>query len=286
MNWLDLLVVIIVIIMAIEGFFAGMVRKIAQIAGIIAGLLAATYYYAKVSDLILEKFAFSEVISDISSYAMVFIIVYAIVSIAGKIVGILVRFAPVKAIDRLGGASIGLIAGFVISGAVILLMTTFSIRNDYQTAINESFLGKPAVIAVEEVYSFAENSLLANMPRIAYRPESDTGKSDLENKSILSSYMLIDFSSLKGAICIQCGGELEYLGYQKNKDDNISPKFICHNCGRTSDGCQSFEGHHLLYDRCPEIMGLQGYRTDCGIWPNDNFIRVTISCPVCKEKNQ
>ena len=76
--------------------------------------------------------------------------------------------------------------------------------------------------------------------------------------------------------CVVCGGRVELRGFG-HRPRPQRPLFECERCGRRSDGCQTFEGHHLLYGGCALEDEVP---TRCGHWLCD-WARPAGRCPVC-----
>jgi multisubunit Na+/H+ antiporter MnhB subunit len=91
----------------------------------------------------------------------------------------------------------------------------------------------------------------------------------------------INYSQLDGSTCIECGAAVRFEGYRRRFTVSVSPLFRCPNCGRTSDGCQTFEGFHRMYGRCPTDVADSLGPIDCGVWPNSRPVVPHGSCPVC-----
>ncbi len=79
-----------------------------------------------------------------------------------------------------------------------------------------------------------------------------------------------------GWTCVWCGGRVTCREFGHAPHPNV-PLFECETCGRRSDGCQTFEGHHLLYAYCPlEDAG----KMRCGHWLCE-WEKARGRCPVC-----
>jgi hypothetical protein len=91
----------------------------------------------------------------------------------------------------------------------------------------------------------------------------------------------INYSRLGGATCIECRAAVKFEGYFQRLDVAVSPRFTCPACGRRSDGCQTFEGFHRMYGRCPVEVARNLGQIDCGVWPNDRPVYPNGTCPVC-----
>lgn len=281
MNWIDLGIILIIILLVLDGFRAGLIHKTAQVIGVVLGLLVSAAYYTLVGNFLIEQFNIPSGVADAISFLVVFFAVFTVVVCAGSLIGVITRLKLLRVFDRAGGAVLGFLLGIFISGVVLLIATTFPVVSSYNVPVEESRYGADTIRMVEGVYELAESSLSLDIPRLAFNPEDLSLL--LEEGGKVPDFRLINFSQLEGATCIACGGSAEFLGYLRTEKGVVTPKLVCRDCGRTSEGCQTYEGHHLLYDRCPAVLGRMGYRTDCGMWPNGDYVRVTGTCPQCGE---
>ena len=84
------------------------------------------------------------------------------------------------------------------------------------------------------------------------------------------------FHDAGGWTCVACGGRVEFRGFGHEPRPRV-PLFECAGCGRRSDGCQTFEAHHLLYDGC----ALEDEApARCGHWLCE-WALAAGTCPVC-----
>ena len=81
-----------------------------------------------------------------------------------------------------------------------------------------------------------------------------------------------------------CRAATRFEGYQFSRGTLMSPKFKCPQCDRTSDGCQTFEGFHAIYDACPAELAREGLQFDCGVWTNGWWTVPQGPCPVCGQE--
>lgn len=279
LNWLDLAIVFFALLSCCAGIHAGMIRSGFNVAGVISGLIMAARYYSHGGNLLTSHIGIPPGWADLISLTFIFLIVSFIVASLGNLAAGLTRYRPVKVADRIGGAAAGIGIGAVIIGAFLIVLTTFPLNGSIHGHLESSLLAPRLIENSATLYEKIEARVPFQIPKLAFHPEELAGFNQPDASR--ANFKLIDFSSLDGATCFVCGEEVSFLGYRRNRYGTISPKFICTGCGRTSDGCQTYEGHHLLYDRCPVVLGRQGYRFDCGIWSNGNYHRPTGKCPVC-----
>lgn len=271
---LDVFIVAVILLMVMAGFRVGLISSVFHVFGVLAGLLVSTKYYAPFADMINKRFPIHDLEADMLGFIVIFIIVYLLSILMGILLSSITRFRFVKIANNVGGSIAGLAMGVLLTGAIVLFLGTFSLFPGFNIMVQDSFLGSGITGAANEAYEDLKERL--NLPGLTFLPEESRQLTPIAKHNI-------DFSTLDGATCFHCTGKVEFLGHHMNKYGTRSPKFICTDCGRTSDGCQTFEGYHLLYGECPAALGRRGYRFNCGIWTNTNFVRPTADCPVCRE---
>lgn len=175
--------------------------------------------------------------------------------------------------------------GAAITGALLILLTAFPLYPGFLEQAEQSYLAPPIIDSTHNLYQKSIDLLPIDLPDLAYYPEQLADYIDPLQTQLRQGEAQIDFKALDGATCFVCYESVEFLGFLSNQQGSISPKFKCSDCGRTSDGCQTFQGHHAMYHECPVILGRRGYRFDCGIWSNGNYHRPTGTCPVCGESS-
>lgn len=275
MNWVDILIIALIALAAIDGVQVGIIAVGFEIVALIFGFLFSSKYFHFGSELIRRHVSLNQNWADVLSFVLIFLIIRQIVLMVGDFLNPSIKQPILRWINKISGGLIGLVMGVVITGIILTLLAAFPLNTDLNKAINESKFGPQLVAKMSVLYEKADFLIPTNIPRLAFFPEQL--KEVFEPKEI-------DFSKLDGATCIKCGGKIKFLGYLTNKYKTISPKFVCEKCGRTSDGCQTYEGHHLMYGECPAVLGKQGYRFDCGIWTNSEFVKPKGTCLVCGEK--
>ena len=175
--------------------------------------------------------------------------------------------------SRVIAGVIGLGLGAIICVAVVPVLARLPVL---RSSVADAPLARPFLNLVPEIYTLADR-LNVGIPTfgrraIRFEDEAATGPAFDER---------IKYSKLDGATCIECGQEIRFVGYQLLQLTAVSPKFVCSNCGRTSDGCQTFEGFHVIYGRCPFDVARDGIALDCGVWPNNRPVVPIGTCPVC-----
>ena len=278
-NWLDLVIVILLILSLIQGIRVGLIRSVFNIAGIVAGIAVAMSYYTPLASFILEYISLPRIGVEIFSFVVIFSLTAVIINLAGSLFYSVTGFSLIRIVDKIGGSTVGVAIGVVLIGVFLILLTSFPVYAEFPDHVEKSCMAPTIINITTSLYDHLSTILPFNLPRIATYPES-LG-SYVSNVSIYTDHKSVDFKGLDGATCFACGEPVTFLGFLDNGKGSISPKFLCSGCGRTSDGCQTYEGYHAMYDVCPVELSKQGYRFDCGIWTNHRYIKPIGTCPVC-----
>ncbi len=281
-NWLDTVIVIVKIAALLRGISVGLIGSVFTVLSIAAGITCAARYYAAASTWLLQQITLPTALADLVSFAVIFLIAAAVVQFVAALFASITRLRIIRLADRIGGAAAGLLIGIAVTGLILVLLTSFPLMAGLQDQVGQSALAPTLIDTGHTVYGKAMDLLPVDLPSLAFYPEQLT---DYFQQTGQPELRRIDFKQLDGAACFVCGDSVGFLGYMTNRYGSVSPKFQCTGCGRTSDGCQTFEGHHLMYEECPVVLGRRGYRFDCGIWSNLNYHRPTGTCPVCGESS-
>jgi membrane protein required for colicin V production len=263
------------IIIAILGFFAfrgfkrGFVSQLLDVIGAIVGLIAAFSLFTTVGGAIAGVLGSSSTLGNVIAFILIAIVVSGVISFGGRLWQKVTKSSPISLFDKLGGSVFGIVKGVLLIAFILLIIGSIPWPKLHQV-LEESGLASDIGRVTPFMYGIVERALPASVPRLLITPEGPQLRKTR-------------FSDLNGATCVDCRGEVEFKGFQ-SRGLASSPKFICSRCGRTSDGCQTFEGYHQIYERCPVETSNQGIAIDCDSWPNNKPILAKGPCPVCGAK--
>jgi hypothetical protein len=182
------------------------------------------------------------------------------------------------AAGRIGAGLVGLAIGLVTAAALVPAMGRGGTGRD---AVLQARLARPFLEVLPAPYYFADALRLdlpmLNTRAVRFEDEGVAGQAAFVER--------VNYSRLNGATCIACGTPVRFDGYFR-VGTSVSPHFTCPNCGRTSDGCQTFEGFHRMYGRCPVVNAESLGPIDCGVWTNGRAVYPRGVCPVCGERTE
>ena len=149
MNWLDFVLIAVIVVAALIGMRFGLIRGAITAVGVYIGWLLAGQYSDDIGALFEES---------PSNDALVTVISYAVIMVGALIVsGILARLVrPLltvftlgmsSLVDRLGGLVVGLLIGVAIAGALIIGMARLTYNFDIESIAESAPLEKASRVA-------------------------------------------------------------------------------------------------------------------------------------------
>ena len=124
-NIFDVVVIIITLILAIKGFFSGIIKEIAGLIGIGLGIFLGTLYYKQAGEFInlhILKIQNDSAI-NIVGFVGVFIAVWGIIIFFGWILSKLLKVSHLGFLDRIGGVVFSAGKFFVIVSVIVTMLS-------------------------------------------------------------------------------------------------------------------------------------------------------------------
>jgi len=138
MNLLDLAILIIVVLIAVRGFFRGIIQEAATLFGIIASFFLASYYYNDLARFLHGYTSNYLLALYFLSFLFIFGLSFFLFRVLGLLINKMVHLPFFGWADRVFGGFFGLIKGGVVVFFLITLLTLFLPKQN--TLINQSRL--------------------------------------------------------------------------------------------------------------------------------------------------
>ncbi len=135
MNWLDIVVLVIMIISILVGLKIGLIKALLSLAGSIVGVILAGHYYIPLSERL--SFISQASLAKIVAFAIIFIGIMVIASVLAVLLKWAVSAIMLGWVNHLGGAIFGLVMGAIFCGALLAIWVRFS---GDTTVVSESYL--------------------------------------------------------------------------------------------------------------------------------------------------
>ncbi len=123
MNWLDIVILVVLVGGTIMGLRVGLIKAALSLAGGIGGVMLAGRFYIPLAD------RFSSVlqtgVAKVVAFALILIVVMLIAALLAKLLQGITSATMLGWIDHLGGGVLGLVLGALLAGALLAIWTRF-----------------------------------------------------------------------------------------------------------------------------------------------------------------
>jgi len=140
MNWLDVVLLIVLLLSTVSAFQKGFSREVIGIAAAIIGLMCGIWFYGLAGAALLP-YVSSPQVANFLGFFIVFITCLVLGAIVSAVVRRFVKTVGLSWFDRLLGAVFGLVRGTLVSVAVITALVAFApavAANSAPAAVAES----------------------------------------------------------------------------------------------------------------------------------------------------
>ncbi len=122
MNYIDIILAILLLWGLIHGLRKGLFASIASMVALIAGIYIAVHFSHIMGDFIGKYVDWGEGAMRLTAFAITFIVVIILVSLAGKLLTKIADFASLGILNKLLGAAFGVLKFAFIASVVIMLL--------------------------------------------------------------------------------------------------------------------------------------------------------------------
>ncbi|WGK65935.1 CvpA family protein [Croceiramulus getboli] len=122
MSTLDIVLGILLLLGLFQGFRKGFFVEAASLIGLLAGIYGAIHFSYFAADYLVERTDWSEQTINLAAFAITFILIVVVVSLAGKLLTKMANFAALGLINKLLGAGFGLLKTAFILSVIIMFL--------------------------------------------------------------------------------------------------------------------------------------------------------------------
>jgi len=122
MNWLDIVIIVVAVLLGIVGLRQGIIKTVFGIAGLIGGIVLAGRYYDELAAVLSSSGA---TWVNIAAYAIILLATLIVAAVIGSLVAKLVHFAALGWLDRLVGFIFGAVIGGLLCAAILAIVLKY-----------------------------------------------------------------------------------------------------------------------------------------------------------------
>jgi len=126
-NWLDWILVAVVVLSAAFAVRKGFVRELISLATVVAGVLLASLEYSRAAGWF-EDLTKSREVALAAGFLLIFLAVLAAGVVIASLARLLVKTAGIEWFDRFLGGLFGIIRGVLVDCVLVMVLMAFSIK--------------------------------------------------------------------------------------------------------------------------------------------------------------
>ncbi|MUP44998.1 CvpA family protein [Gramella sp. BOM4] len=171
MNTVDIILSLVLLYGLVRGFFRGLLTELASLVGIVAGIYGAVHLSHFLSDFLTSQVNWKPQYINLISFAITFVIIVVLVSLAGKMLTKVAAFAALGIVNKFLGSIFGMIKSAFVASVIIMFFKATNERIEIveDKTLEESILYEPVesiapVILPSIIKQVKERDLLEKDP--------------------------------------------------------------------------------------------------------------------------
>jgi membrane protein required for colicin V production len=154
MNWIDLIIVVLLILSVIRGFTDGFVKEVASLLALVLGIWGAIKFSTFTAAKLYDWFDMSGQYVGIVSFLVTFIIIVVIIHFVGTLADKMVDAISIGFLNRILGMVFGLIKSVLILSVFFTILNVLDVRHPFlpKTKIEESKFYMPISDIVPAIF--------------------------------------------------------------------------------------------------------------------------------------
>jgi len=174
MNWIDAVIVILLILAAVRGFINGLIKEVASLAALVLGVWGAIHFSRFTAAKLYDYFDLTGRYVGIVAFIITFLIIVIIIHFIGLLVDKLMEAVALGFVNRLLGIVFGLFKSVLILSVVFVVLNAIDSRRHFlpREAIERSSLYKPISDIAPAIFPvIGEGAFSEGFDRFKKKPE-------------------------------------------------------------------------------------------------------------------
>jgi membrane protein required for colicin V production len=177
MNWIDLIIVVILIISLVTGFINGLVKEVASLAALILGIWGAIKFSSFTATKLYEWFDMSGKYVGIISFLVTFGVIVVVIHFIGILADKVVDAVALGFLNRLLGIVFGFFKSVLIMSVFFVILNAIDARRPFlpKEKIEESMFYNPISDIAPAIFPIiGEGGFNRSFDRFKKKPEEVT----------------------------------------------------------------------------------------------------------------
>ncbi len=152
MNWVDIVLLVMLVAAVIIGSKKGLIRELMALAVLAATVIVSVNYIDKIAVFVYEQIGGSPLVTAIISFIILLALIYAVFKLLAIIFYKVANLQKLGKKDQVGGALVGAVRGWIIISFMIFIVFLFPMPEKFYLDFESSFLGPTFARTVPVLY--------------------------------------------------------------------------------------------------------------------------------------
>jgi len=121
MNYIDIVLALLLVFAAFNGFRKGLIVELASLAALIFGIWGAIKFSYVTSEFLIENFNFQTKYLNVISFIITFVVIVILVHIVGNVIDKLVKTVMLGFVNKLAGMAFGVLRSALILSIILVV---------------------------------------------------------------------------------------------------------------------------------------------------------------------
>ena len=174
MNWIDAIIVIILILAAVRGFINGFVKEVASLLALILGIWGAIKFSSFTAEKLYDYFDLTGKYVGIMAFIITFILIVIAIHFLGMLVDKLMKAIALGFVNRLVGIVFGVLKSVLIMSVIFVVLNAVDSHRHFlpKDKIEKSFLYNPISDIAPAIFPIiGEGNFGLSFDRFKKKPE-------------------------------------------------------------------------------------------------------------------
>lgn len=160
-NWIDIVVLALILIMSYRGFKKGFIVEIFKLLGIVLSIYVSLHYFSRAGDFLQQRFPIVKLVHwDFICFTILAVMGCLAMAAARDIFCRFVKVEAASGLNKWGGMLAGFSRG-CLTASMLLLLLYFSTAAYLKESVKKSYLGSQSVVTDVKVYEFIFNNIVS-----------------------------------------------------------------------------------------------------------------------------
>ncbi len=141
MNWIDVILLVLLVAAMIIGSKKGLVRELTALVVLFATVIVSLNYIDGIATTIYGAIGGSPLVTAILSFILLLALIYAAFKLSAILFYKIANLQKLGKKDQLGGALVGILRGWIVASFALFLAFLFPLPEKFYTDFEESFFG-------------------------------------------------------------------------------------------------------------------------------------------------